>query len=267
VDLQIGLEPSPFTYIETLTALFREVRRVLRDDGTLWLNLADSYSTSGNGGGGKNTNRGTLTASPRKAPQGFKPKDLLGIPWRTAIALQEDGWYLRQDIIWSKPNPMPESVTDRCTKAHEYIFLLSKCADYYFDFQALQERESHSYKDGKPSSGKNYSEESGRKDGSPHINGRGFGDASGLRRRRSVWTIPIQPYRGAHFAAFPRALVQPMILAGCPEGGVVLDPFGGSGTTGEAAMGNGRKAILIELNPKYLPLIKQRGGMFCNLHP
>lgn len=234
-DSQIGLEETPDAYVQKLVDVFREVRRVLCDDGTLWLNLGDSYAAGGNGGHGakQHSNRGTraLAGKPKKAPQGFKPKDLLGIPWRVAFALQADGWYLRQDIIWHKPNPMPESVTDRCTKAHEYIFLLSKSQSYYYDHDAIKEPV-------KPRSAleKSYTE----------------------RNKRSVWTVTTKPYKGAHFATFPPDLITPCILAGAPKDGVVLDPFFGSGTTGAVALHHGRKYIGIELNPEYIKLAHQR---------
>jgi site-specific DNA-methyltransferase (adenine-specific) len=234
---QIGLEQSPEEYIEKLRDVFREVNRVLRSDGTLWLNLADSY----------------------------RQKQLIGIPLRMAFALQADGWFLRQDIIWHKPNPMPERVTDRCTKGHEYVFLLSKTADYYFDHRAIREPAAYD----------------GRKDlqmkGSPKyqakvVPGKGAHvlaaraharwqrgkNGEFLRNRRSVWTVATKSYQGTHFAAFPRALIEPCILAGSPRDGIVLDPFLGSGTTAAAAQSLGRRYIGIELNRDYVALARQR---------
>jgi DNA modification methylase len=242
-----------------LVKVFREVRRVLRDDGTLWLNLGDSYNAAGRSGHGtrvgykQGTNRASATGSDacRPSVDALKEKDLIGIPWRVAFALQADGWYLRQDIIWSKPNPMPESVTDRCTKAHEYIFLLSKSARYYYDGDAIKE----------PSSGRErwygdcgYSVGAGRNDGP----GSESKPGRETRNRRSVWTVASQPYSGAHFATFPPKLIEPCILAGCPVGGTVLDPFNGSGTTCEVAIGNARNYVGIELSPEYMRLAEQR---------
>lgn len=231
IDGQIGLEQSPDEYIAQMTQVFREVRRVLRDDGTLWLNLGDSYSAGGRGGGAEGSlqsgNKGSTTGAvfaPWKV-QGYKEKNLLGIPWRVAFALQADGWYLRQDIIWHKPNPMPESVTDRCTKAHEYIFLLSKSARYHFDNNAISETSS---------------------------------DGSETRNKRSVWTVCTRPFADAHFATFPPDLIEPCILAGAPKGATVLDPFNGSGTTGQVALAHHRQYIGIELNPVYIDITRKR---------
>jgi len=283
---QIGLEQTPDAYVAELIAVFREVRRVLRDDGTLWLNLGDSYASTvkGSGGAGKSRlgpnrdlqNIGHQKFEPRRFDmQGLKPKDLIGIPWRVAFALQADGWYLRQDIIWHKPNPMPESVKDRCTKAHEYIFLLSKSARYYYDAEAIKEdaggwngSEFHDGKNlevhpnvGKVRKSKKRGEFSGKTNALP---GReAFRAVTETRNKRSVWTVATQPYSGAHFATFPPNLIRPMILAGCPAGGTVLDPFGGSGTTGIVASANGRNAVLIELNPEYIRLAEDRGGLFA----
>lgn len=351
---QLGLEPDPYLYIEHMTAVFAEVRRVLRPDGTCWVNMGDSYATGagavGNcpGGGsqgeawaGRGDNRpatngrgGTQPASgyqwsdtgrrigpmtqPNRLPiVGLKPKDLCGMPWRLAFALQADGWYLRQDIIWHKPNPMPESVTDRPTKAHEYMFLLSKSPRYYYDAEAVKEPASEStharvsqdvlsqngsaraYGGTEPDRPMHpvVAGRSGRAPGANpkatyktpdgwdtskgagghgayHREGREKGErvrtkqnasfsaaVVGLvltRNKRSVWTIPTAPYKGAHFATFPPKLVEPCILAGCPAGGVVLDPFGGSGTVGAVALGLGRRAVLIELSDDYLPMIRNR---------
>jgi site-specific DNA-methyltransferase (adenine-specific) len=265
---QIGLEPTPEQFVAELVAVFREVRRVLRDDGTLWLNLGDSYN------GYMANQRGTGLETKRQQSRKYiepgaglrtdslKNKDLIGIPWRVAFALQADGWYLRQDIIWHKPNPMPESVTDRCTKAHEYVFLLSKSARYFFDSDAITEP---------------CSDDMQRRAAAGHTRGaKGKVDASRCdadtlrgehakvidvskgRNRRSVWTIATQPYKGAHFATFPPALVEPCILAGCPVGGTVLDPFSGSATTGQVALANARNYVGCELNPDYHELAQQR---------
>jgi len=284
VDGQIGLEQTPDAYVVELVAVFREVRRVLADDGTLWLNLGDSYSGSGKGPAGnlgKIHNEREIKQTSGIVPDGLKPKDLIGIPWRVAFALQADGWYLRQDIIWHKPNPMPESVADRCTKAHEYIFLLSKSPRYYFDADAIKEasitgdpRRPYGSKgawdlDGRPLGQRpqgrvRKSVKRGEFDGKTNaLPGReAFRAVTETRNKRSVWTVNTKPYKGAHFATFPPSLIRPMILAGCPIGGTVLDPFGGSGTTGEVAASEGRKAILIELNPEYVKLAKNRGGLF-----
>lgn len=265
---QIGLEATPEAYVAKLIELFREVRRVLKDDGTLWLNLGDSYATSTKGGdksktGDKNfTSKGTVEQPLRTFDHGVKPKDLIGIPWRVAFALQADGWYLRQDIIWNKPNPMPESVTDRCTKAHEYIFLLSKSPRYYFNSMAIKTPWVQRPNDIRRSI-----------EGSPKYNGKhknGYngnttdggviGDARKGANKRSVWTIPTRPYKGAHFATFPPALIEPCILAGAPVGSVVLDPFFGSGTTGAVAKSLNRQYVGIELNPAYVTLAEERFG-------
>lgn len=287
VDGQIGLESTPAAYVARLVEVFREVRRVLRDDGTLWLNLGDSYAANGartnNNGEGASTmgwkgqRKETLNkAAKMELPQanhGLKPKDLIGIPWRVAFALQADGWYLRQDIIWHKPNPMPESVKDRCTKAHEYIFLLSKSPKYYFDNLAIKEEAI--WKETRPS-GMARNDESYRNK-VKHANdkygggGTSFQGHSGLykangelinpdgkRNKRSVWTVTTKPFKGAHFATFPPALIEPCILAGCPVGGTVLDTFSGSGTTGMVALNKGRSYIGIELNPDYVRMSCER---------
>jgi DNA modification methylase len=377
---QIGLESTPDAYVAELVAVFREVKRVLRDDGTLWLNLGDSYASNTKGSGGPSSIQDRNAGSrynPRKFNHGVKEKDLMGIPWRVAFALQADGWYLRQDIIWHKPNPMPESVRDRCTKAHEYLFLLSKAPRYYYDADEMREEAIHSgrvVKASDPASAKNGQK---GKFGATALGFTQHDTAVGeTRNRRDVWTIATKPYKGAHFATFPPDLIRPCIRAGCPpagkrcdcdeiilsptgsgeiedpsmetgragmnrprrenEGsrpitrreqrheaeemrasrhkaemeaecgpafahyirtdksgarplpesirrkfqdrgwitqappcphpiepaGTVLDPFGGSGTTGEVAASEGRKAILIELNPEYVKLAKNRGGLF-----
>jgi DNA modification methylase len=256
VEHQIGLEPSPAEYVDELVAAFRAVRDVLADDGTLWLNLGDSYAGAGGGGQGKNGQRADRTFTAERLPEktGAKPKDLLGIPWMVAFALRADGWYLRSDIIWHKPNPMPESVTDRPTKAHEYVFLMAKSEHYYFDAASIAESGT-----GRPPGNKGAHKYVGEdpfhrtKSGLDKIR-----DGYESRNRRTVWTVPSQPFAGAHFATFPRALIEPCILAGCPAGGVVLDPFMGSGTTGQVATGLGRQFIGCELNPKYLDLHDMR---------
>jgi len=348
-DSQIGLEQTPEDYVAEMVAVFREVRRVLREDGVLFLNLGDSYW----GGKGQNGTskalgnakergyqqpRGTIVSEMR--PQDgkhdtLKPKDLVGIPWRVAFALQADGWYLRQDIIWAKPNPMPESVTDRCTKAHEYIFLLAKSERYYYDNEAVKEAATTPVDDPRNVRTKNNGEDAV----ATKIRGEDTqcGTPSpGTRNRRSVWTVATQPYSGAHFATFPPALITPCIMAGtsergcCPKCGkpwervvekpempkvetstldrygtgdagvhrkvgqayqdwraanpdrttgwcpgcscggepvpcTVLDPFGGSGTTGSVASGLGRAAVLVELNPEYAKLAQDRCGLFCSV--
>ena len=289
---QIGLEQTPQAFVDELVAVFREVRRVLRSDGTLWLNLGDSYATGAGGvgdcpGGGKQgeswKQRGKMTPPNRLPLPGLKPKALIGIPWRVAFALQADGWWLRQDIIWHKPNPMPESVRDRCTKAHEYLFLLAKSERYYFDADAMQEpsfaKNAHDATGGfiagqvpgqPPQSGTRKSGNKERKPASARgvpvdTGGKSAGAVAGsvpwegaTRNKRSVWTIATQPYSEAHFATFPPALIEPCIKAGCPEGGTVLDPFAGAGTTGLVADRLQRNALLIELNPAYIEIAERR---------
>jgi DNA modification methylase len=234
--------------------IFREVRRVLRKDGTLWLNLGDSYNGSGGAGGDYNAG-GIKEGQPKYAGRNdtsLKPKDLVGIPWRVAFALQADGWYLRQDIIWHKPNPMPESVTDRCTKAHEYVFLMSKSAKYYFDNEAIKEKSTSETQERKRPNG--LSVEEGKKLGAYNHNC----GVTATRNRRSVWTVTTKPFKGAHFATFPRDLIRPMIQAGCPAGGVVLDPFMGSGTTAIEAIYQNKRYIGIDLNPDYCAMAAKR---------
>ena len=269
MDDQIGLEQTPEAFVAQLVAVFREVKRVLRDDGTLWLNLGDSYASYRDGKATPDTTRGdsegTLvpkgSAKNRMAStfagSSIKHKDLIGIPWRVALALQADGWYLRQDIIWHKPNPMPESVTDRCTKAHEYIFLLSKSPQYYFDNEAIKEPVANSSVS--RLSQNNLSNQLGSNRVPFKTNGtmKAVGNTEN-RNKRSVWTITTKPFKGAHFATFPPDLIEPCILAGCPEGGTVLDPFGGAGTTGLVASRHGRNAILCELNPEYAEIARIR---------
>lgn len=258
---QLGLEPTPDEFVASMVAVFREVRRVLRSDGTCFVNLGDSYNGSGpSGGNGKQYTNVGSQATTVKAVAGLKPKDLIGIPWRVALALQTDGWYLRSDIIWAKPNPMPESVTDRPTKSHEYLFLLSKSEKYYFDSEAVREpltpgseeryaapfvdiktgttgtRETRSVRNGKPV----------------------MLDVPSGRNIRTVWTIPTESYPGSHFATFPRKLVEPCIKAGSKPGDIVLDPFIGSGTTIVVANALGRHGIGIDLSREYLGLAAKR---------
>lgn len=232
---QLGLEKTPDEFVDKLVDVFRDVRRALSDDGTLWLNLGDSYAAGGRGGGGsymqerKNAawqSQGTASGY-RMPPPGFKMKDLVGIPWMVAFALRADGWYLRQEIIWAKPNPMPESVTDRCTKSHEHIFLLSKSKRYYWDTEAAKE----------PAATK------------------GCGE---MRNRRDVWTISTSAFKGAHFATFPPDLIEPCIIIGSAPGDVVIDPFCGAGTTGLVAKRHGRDFLGIELNPEYAKIAEER---------
>ena len=286
-DGQLGLESTPDEYVANMVAVFAEVRRVLADDGTLWLNLGDSYASGGVNSLGRNDagrdigGGGNTLGSGNPGRQGvvnvdngnLKPKDLVGMPWRVAFALQANGWWLRQDIIWHKPNPMPESVTDRCTKSHEYVFLLTKSARYYYDADAV--REPHASVDangnhvwtGKPVAelGVAPHKESGRRYSGPDIDP--IKNAPGLRsmgyhpegrNRRSVWTIATKPYAGAHFAVMPKALAEPCVLAGSRPGDLVLDPFTGSGTVGLVALRNDRNFIGIELNPEYAELANKR---------
>jgi DNA modification methylase len=281
IDQQIGLEPTPEAFVETLVDVFRDVRRVLRDDGTLWLNLGDCYAHDNRGGhvgsstalkGRRNAGATHRAADARGGkPHGYKSKDLIGIPWMAAFALRADGWYLRSDIIWHKANPMPESVTDRPTKAHEYLFLLSKSERYFYDAKAIAEPaggwNGSAFDDGKnlvvhP----NVQRRSGNKHrvlgddrGRPgsHL-GSGIPWEGTTRNKRSVWTVATKPYAGAHFAVMPEALAEPCILAGCPAGGTVLDPFAGSGTVGRVALKHGRSAVLCDLNPEYVALQAER---------
>ena len=318
---QIGLEATPEAYVETMVNVFREVRRVLKDDGTLWLNLGDSYAGSWGNYGGQNRGKGKqreITNGSQveqkayegkehwKPPtannlgNGIKPKDLIGIPWMVAFALRADGWYLRQEIIWNKPNPMPESVTDRCTKSHEQIFLLTKSKVYYFDQEAIREpakdssvarlaqdvenqEGSNRANGGKKTNGKmkavkfggNKAEGYGvrTKSGKEWIptqggGGTGFKGHSGNMKadgtlyvtanKKTVWTVSTKPYREAHFATYPPDLIEPCILAGTKEGDTVLDPFNGSGTTGEVSIRHNRLYIGCELNPDYIRLTNRR---------
>ena len=304
VNGQIGLEETPEKYIERLTEVFMEVHRVLKPNGTLWLNIGDSYW----GGGWRNASFNEHSGSIQKGSIGthcgesmpackgnagiYKPKDLIGIPWMLAFSLRNAGWYLRQDIIWYKPNPMPESVKDRCNKAHEYIFLMSKSQKYYFDHEAIQE-EATGYdgrKDTMMKGSKKYDTQimpnqsvqsmakngherwkfksnncqyDGQRPNSMHLK-REFGmtdEVYPVRNKRDVWSINVKPCKEAHFATYPPKLVSNCILAGCPEGGVVLDPFMGSGTTGIVANKLGRHYVGIELNPEYVEMTERRIGL------
>ena len=277
---QLGLERTPDEYVARMVEVFREVRRVLADDGTLWLNLGDSYATGagkvgGCPGGGeqgerwkkhhmpqtpdlKNPNASVPTFQPNRMPlPGLKPKDLVGIPWPVAFALQADGWWLRSDIIWAKPNPMPESVTDRPTKAHEYLFLLAKSERYYYDAAAISE----------PFAGVPYkgSDNGAILNGDRADRGRTIGMTTDARNRRSVWTVTSEPFPEAHFAVMPQALVEPCILAGSTTGDLVLDPFAGSGTVGVVALRYGRRFIGCELNADYVTMARRRiaGPLFA----
>ena len=273
MDGQYGLEPTPELYVTRMVEVFREVRRVLKDDATCWINLGDSYAGSGKGAGDyepgekQASNRGTqflvgqsardsaVTNLSRRqsVAAGYKPKDLIGIPWRVAFALQADTWYLRQDIIWKKPNQMPESVQDRCTKAHEYIFLLTKSPRYFYDAAAIAEPTVTNDKHIRNRDDTRLNNTPGRTRMGGLVH-----NSYETRNRRSVWTISTKSYHGAHFATFPIELPTLCIKAGCPVGGVVLDPFNGSGTTGEAAIKLGREYIGIELNPDYIELTRKR---------
>jgi DNA modification methylase len=298
---QIGLEETPAEFIARLVEVFREVRRVLRNDGTLWVNMGDTYASiaggyADGGSAGKHdmvsrATRGAVLRGKRRAPpMGLKQKDLMGVPWRLAFALQDDGWYLRQDIIWHKPNPMPESTKDRCTKSHEYVFLLSKSPRYYYDQDAIKEPVAQSSiirmaqdleqqrgsdrvpgKSNGPMKAVRSKRDSFKRDDSKReqpFPGQSLGthrpdreESSwplNTRNKRSVWTVPTQGFKGAHFATFPPDLIRPCILAGAPLGGIVLDPFGGAGTTAVVAMQEGRKSILCELNPEYAAMADRR---------
>ena len=263
---QLGLEATPDEYVNKMVEVFREVRRVLRGDGTLWLNIGDSYANDtkwGGTSGGKNytSAAGGYRGQREKRSTGLKPKDLCGIPWMIAFALRSDGWYLRQDIIWSKPNPMPESVTDRCTKAHEYLFLLSKSERYWFDAAAIAEpavkagKFLHSY----GTAAKDRQDVSEVNDRRTRIGLANWNQAQpDTRNKRSVWDVATQPFSEAHFATFPPALIEPCILAGCPKDGTVLDCFSGAGTTALVADRLERHAIGIEINPEYAKMSCRR---------
>lgn len=251
-DGQIGLEETPAAYIDAMVEVFRCVWDVLEDDGTLWVNIGDSYCGTGSKGDfvdplNPNGRNGQSVSKTQKL-DGFKSKDLIGIPFMLAFALRNDGWYLRQDIIWHKPNPMPESVQDRCTKSHEYIFLLSKKQKYYYDINAMQEPAIYAGDD------RGARGDSRRGTEANSMSGK-TGDT---RNKRSVWTVTTKPYSGAHFAVFPPDLIEPCIMAGAPVGGIVLDPFMGSGTTAQVAQNLGRKYLGCELNTEYEILQRER---------
>lgn len=298
---QIGREPTLEAFIEALVGVFREVRRTLKPDGTLWVNMGDAYAQTGGKGRGNVLAQEKQTS--QRPPFGFKPKDLIGMPWRLAFALQEDGWWLREDIIWSKPNPMPESVKDRCTRAHEYLFHLSRSADYFHDADAIAEPVSQSMLDqvaaGYEGESTKLFETAGAQDASAtkrriieaarkkipsgwatgdqdRADGRGRYDpketgyqpasdprALLTRNKRSVWQVPTHSFPGAHFATYPPALIRPCVLASSRPGDTVLDPFGGSGTTGMVAIEAGRRAILIEQSQEYAEIARQR----CDVTP
>jgi len=263
---QLGLEPTPEEYLARMVEVFREIRRVLRADGTCWVNMGDGYGGSPTSGGAAtstlNESRTAFTdraqVIPNRRAPGLKPKDLIGMPWRLAFALQADGWYLRADCIWAKLNPMPESVTDRPTKAHEYVFLLTKSARYFYDADAVREPAEYGFR---PTKGGNIYDWVGNGASSP-LKTPGVlthgGNPSTGRNLRTVWTIATEPTPEAHFATFPQALAARCILAGCPAGGTVLDPFAGTGTVGQVAERLGRHSILIELSPAYAVLIRER---------
>jgi DNA modification methylase len=265
-DVQIGLEETPEAYIKAMVEVFRCVWDVLEDDGTLWLNIGDSYYNY-RPGKGQSLVKQSVSNTKQDLPDtcarrgnilpGLKEKDLIGIPWMLAFALRADGWYLRQDIIWHKPNPMPESVQDRCTKAHEYIFLMSKSQKYYFDADAIKEPVSASTVARLSQPTIEQQAGSDRVPFKTNGNMKAVGSTE-TRNKRSVWTVNTKPYKGAHFATFPHDLIMPCILAGAPAGGVVLDPFMGSGTTAAVAIGNGRRYLGCELNPAYKELQDER---------
>lgn len=260
VEGQLGLEQTPKEFIDKLVSVFKEVKRVLKYDGTCWIVVGDSYNarrSGGHVGGGEQGKRSKSYMQKRSGAnvRDLKSKDLIGIPWMLAFALRDDGWYLRQDIIWHKPNPMPESVLDRCTKSHEYVFLLSKSYKYYYDSKAIRE------------AGKTYTRKASgykTKETQGHYDGRrGLGFATKDittvgRNKQSVWPVKTSRFKGAHFATFPPDLIEPMIKAGCPESGVVLDPFFGAGTVGVVAEKLNRKWVGIELNKDYIAIAQKR---------
>lgn len=286
VDGQIGLEETPEEYISKLTEVFMEVYRVLKPEGTLWINIGDSYNGNKKGNTEKNKNKRVAESNDfeKKLWKGAKPKDLIGIPWMLAFSLRNAGWYLRQDIIWHKPNPMPESVTDRCTKSHEYIFLLSKSQKYYFDYEAISEpcadQNRTNYQSGSRSNGENKDRNDndlgersklwkprtkncqydGQQPNTMHLRReQGLPDKEyTVRNKRDVWSVNVKPDSVAHFATYPEELIVPCILAGCPSGGVVLDPFMGSGTTARVAIKLNRHFVGFELNPEYCKIIEKK---------
>jgi len=257
IDNQIGLEQTPKEYIENMVDVFNHVKELLSDDGTLWVNIGDSYSSGGRTSTTNQSLRGNTEYGVTRPPviQGIKPKDLIGIPWMLAFALREAGWYLRQDIIWHKPNPMPESVTDRCTKSHEYIFLLSKSPQYYFDHLAIKEQ-------GVTPAGTKGAKGSVERQNQFGVNARPpeYKIYDGMRNKRDVWTVNVRPYKGAHFATYPTALIEPCIKAGSRINDIVFDPFMGSGTTAQVAKQLGRQYLGCELNKEYEKLQQERIG-------
>jgi DNA modification methylase len=272
-DGQLGLEPTPQEFVENLCKVFDEVWRVLADDGTLWVNIGDSYFSTQAGGGNAPSRKSTLTTNGGRGPQpgdkyeanrlmpsrrvfpDVRSKNLVGIPWRFAFAMQDRGWYLRQDIIWAKPNPMPESVTDRCTKSHEYVFLLTKNPRYYFDNEAIKEPAIHADDRRKGNGWHTYDGKRSENDG---LIQQSFVTINDTKNKRSVWTVSTKGYKEAHFAVYPPELITPCVLAGSAEGDTVLDPFSGSGTTGEVALTHGRNYVGVELNPEYAALSEKR---------
>lgn len=269
---QIGAEDTPEEYIGKLVDVFREVKRILRPDGTLWVNIGDSYATKTGRYAPNLSEKNVCGKLSRGTPSGYKHKDLIGIPWMLAFALRTDGWYLRQDIIWQKPNAMPESVRDRCTKSHEYIFLLAKSDRYYFDHAAIKEQRNSCKNDAVAGSKGAFGPQQTRLRGSgnlqkkyrptpggKHLGGNiPYSGESPLRSRRDVWSVATKGHKGGHFAVFPEQLVEPCILAGCPEGGTVLDPFTGSGTTGTVAKRLRRNFIGVEINAEYWAMARER---------
>jgi len=262
VDGQIGLEQTPKEYIENMVDVFNHVKELLADDGTLWVNIGDSYSSGGRTSTTNQSLRGNTEYGVTRPPviQGIKPKDLIGIPWMLAFALREAGWYLRQDIIWHKPNPMPESVRDRCTKAHEYIFLLTKNPKYYFNNDAIRTPHKRLWDE---SNGGNMSAKGGHKKHNEietkDSNRKSYPMPNELgANKRSVWTVNVKPYKGAHFATFPKELIEPCVLAGSRKNDIVFDPFMGSGTTAQVALQHGRQYLGCELNKEYEKLQQER---------
>ena len=258
-DGQLGQESTPELFISNLVKVLDQVKRVLSDDGTLWLNLGDSYVGTGDKGDLQDPKhregRSGQSKAVNKSVDGLPSKNLVGIPWRVALALQANGWWLRQDIIWAKPNPMPEPVKDRCTKAHEYVFLLTKSARYYFDSDAMKEPSTNlgttNIRFGSNKYGESDDPKHATKSGNTYVD-------SGVRNKRSVWTITTKPYKGAHFAVMPEELAEPCILAGSKAGDTVLDPFAGSGTVGMVALRHDRNFIGVELNPDYAEIARDR---------
>jgi len=267
-NAEVGLEETPDEYVSHLVEVFREVKRVIRDDGVAWLNLGDSYARDPAKGGtgtpnGRNDPKMGYTGS-KPIPPGLRPKDLAGIPWKVAFAIQADGWYLRQDVIWSKGNCMPEAVIDRCTRSHEYLFMFTMNPSYFYDADAIREPST-----GQTGAAAGFIRRSGTRNSlippgqaaSQHRDDRDDPTDTGTRNKRSVWSVNSRPYEGAHFAVMPPALVEPCILAGSRQGDTVLDPFGGSGTVGMVANWHNRDSILCELNPGYVKLIEERVKM------